>query len=360
MSTDNAASPSNNNNTDTTTNDVNKETWRTPCINVPARFRSPDGTVQDRTINLMDFMGPDSKYGKVLNTSTCLQPLGMDCIILFPSITDATPESIKHVRSHLVQECAATFRLRAGGLEKDRMRIVFRCIRNHMYKARPVNGKPIRPSMNRTRPMTPEERCHFCFTVSFRNGNWIFSTGTGKGHHCNHPPAPVNPVAEPEVVVVEAPAAAAKRPYITIDDDTRFDHIYEEALKASWARQQKRNARVKFSHMLNKIIELSDQSFPVYSLAHKTIDKLESECIKLAREDPVWKRKHQPKPKEPVQKVPKEKKKPSWLSIHSTLNAPNGQTREITLNSQLAMQIQNAQGTPNIFNQTGAAPNNQL
>ncbi|GAX25921.1 hypothetical protein FisN_6Hu041 [Fistulifera solaris] len=317
MSSSDETPPANNDNNEATRSNNAIPPWRpTTPMYVPAQFRRSDGTFKNCNINLLDYLGPDSKYGKVIKGTTYMSALGMDYITIFPHLTCMSPASIDHIRKHMTQACPPSFRLASGSFSKERNFIIFRCARYRMFRIKTASAAEALaleretgiPHLMTNQPTREEDRCSFFFTFRFRNGNWYFSTGTGKGNHCQHAPMKDG-----------QPCAAhrAAMPWMghDHDNDDDFDEMYQAALRVSWERPN-RKLRVELAPLINQIVEFSEQSFPAYAMARKALTQLQTEVGAAAAQDPHRKRK---RPRAPVRKKQAAPKKTNVSSLIESL-----------------------------------------
>ena len=99
-----------------------ESSWRPTVLHVPAQLRAANGTIKDCTIDWMEYMGLDSKYGHDVKQDLALQARGHDNPIVFPHITCTAPASIQHSKEHLVQQSALQgFKLVNKVTTKDRI-----------------------------------------------------------------------------------------------------------------------------------------------------------------------------------------------------------------------------------------------
>ncbi|GAX28048.1 hypothetical protein FisN_2Hu133 [Fistulifera solaris] len=158
---------------------MTEQHWVSAKILVPAILTNHLTGESVRTdINLIDYMGPTSKYGQ--HKGNTLNPFMAEHWKphVFPDLKDDSKASIAIITQHLVQMCAQD----GFGLvyhQYHHQQLVYKCKRRFLSK-----GKL--PSSRKKRPTEKQYRCQLRLPFAFSHHEWHFSAGSGRASHCFH------------------------------------------------------------------------------------------------------------------------------------------------------------------------------
>ncbi|GAX28049.1 hypothetical protein FisN_2Hu132 [Fistulifera solaris] len=153
-------------------------TWLPTSLMVPAQLTHADGESTRCEIDLVEYIGKDSKYAKLLK-DPLIRASGHKNPRVFPDFSDDSKETQMAIKTHFSQVGAQDgYKIMRRGYDpKTTKLLVINCKR----------GKKSQNSTTKTaRPLDNEHLCPFRIPLKYSDGQWTISTGTGNLQHSGH------------------------------------------------------------------------------------------------------------------------------------------------------------------------------